>query len=294
MRKRRTLVLLLVLGIGFLWQSHETKQARLLNYDSQMKKFSRLNWDIQSLIMKYNGVTHYGQDEVKNVMYNMKLHLQSLTEEMEDMPVPKPYRQAHEDLLRSYKDFLKVLTVYQKNAKKDDMITEANGKMIYSAYTPITRASDEWFAIYKERLEPKEGTDYTPWTALGSLQNQQFYIDNTQTRMNMIVGDFEKDILPWVEKKDYGAIEKLLLGSPTTSRAQDLQRGISYMKLIKVPEAYSSAHQHLLNSYVNYYKSIKDKDYTDLNDEYIETIKGCYLDMKKASEEWNLVLQQKS
>ncbi|MGG3561170.1 hypothetical protein ABES03_06160 [Neobacillus rhizosphaerae] len=292
MRKRRTLVLLLVLGIGFLWQSHETKQAKLINYDSQMTEFARLNWDIQSLILESNGVTHYGQDELKNVIYNMQLHLQSLTKEMEDMPVPKPYKQAHEDLLHAYKDFLKVLTVYQKNAKKDDMITESNGKMIYSAYTPITQASDEWFAIYKERMVPKEGTDYTPWTALGSLQNQQFYIDNTQTRMKMIVGGFESDILPWVEKKDYGAIDKLLLGSP--GRAQDLQRGISYMKLIKVPKAYTSAHQQLLNSYENYYNSIKDKNATDLNDEYIETIKSCYLDMKKASEEWNLVLQQQS
>ncbi|ETI65988.1 hypothetical protein [Neobacillus vireti] len=73
-----------------------------------------------------------------------------------------------------------------------------------------------------------------------------------------------------------------------------LQSFIFFMNIIKVPEPYSIAHQNLLSTYENFYNLIKDTQYQQINDEYLEKLKGSYDDIKKASQEWDLVLEQQS
>lgn len=298
MLKKRIFALLVVfVGFGsWYWHVHtsqaEQKQAQSLYYYTHIDQYSSMNNEIQDIILQSYGATHFGVKELDNKIYNLDLRLQSLTDEMDKMAVPKPYQQAHEDLKSSYEKFQKVLATYNKNINKDGILTESNAKMLDAAFLPITQASDEWYAIYKETMVKKG--KHGPFRAFGSMQNEHYYKEYTRTRMNTIIGEFESTLLKWVEMKNnegYGAIYKLVVESP--GRKEDIQKALTYMKIVKVPEAYSSVHQQVLNTFENYYNTINHGMETKVVDEkYLDELKGCYLDMKKASEAWNAVVPE--
>jgi tyrosine-protein phosphatase YwqE len=93
-----------------------------------------------------------------------------------------------------------------------------------------------------------------------------------------------------VNKKDYSGVDKIQGNLVYIN----LPSFIFYMNIIAVPEPYSIAHQNLLSAYENFYNLIKDTQYQQINDEYLEKLKGGYEDIKKASEEWELVLEKQS
>ncbi|WHY88158.1 hypothetical protein QNH39_10065 [Neobacillus novalis] len=280
--KRWTLVIFIMLVIGYLgFQYLEHRQQQLQLYDTSIMEYSKTNGNVQTLMLEAIGGTVYDVKRVNDDIDHSQYFLQLRIDEMEKAPVPKSYQQAHRDLLNSYKNFSKKLTIYQKNMIKDGMITKSNILELNSAYAQIIQASDHWYVIYKESLK-NEGRSFP---IVGSLQHQRFYEDETQTRIEIALSAVEYDIIPYVNQKDYGALYKML------SNPSVYLWVISYMNHMNVPEAYTSAHQHLLTAYINYYTLVKDVQVQDslLNEEFLEKIKGCYQDMKQASEEWNEV-----
>ncbi|MDN3019922.1 hypothetical protein PH210_27655 [Paenibacillus sp. BSR1-1] len=278
--KRWTLVIFIVLVIGYLgFQYLEHRQQQLQLYDTSIMEYIETNGNVQTLMQEAIGGTHYDIKRVNDDIDRVKALLQSRIDDMEKAPVPKSYQQAHRDLLISYKNFSKKLTTYQKNLKKDGMITKSNILVLNSAYSQLIQASDHWYVIFKESLK-NEGRSFP---IFGSLQHQRFYENETQTRMEIVLTGVEHDIIPFVNQKDYGALDKML------SNTSVYLWVISYMTHMNVPEAYTFAHQHLLTAYINYYTLVKDVQYPLMDEEFLEKVKGCYQDMKQASEEWNEV-----
>ncbi|ETI65972.1 hypothetical protein [Neobacillus vireti] len=218
----------------------------------------------------------------------MILSLQTFTDEMERTSTPTSYKQAHKDLQHSYQNFLDALTVYQKAINKEG-ITTSNIMGVITAYPQITQASEEWYTIYKERLAFQKNLANSQFTALGNLQDQRLYSIETLSRNNGTLESIRSNLLPWVDKKDYSGVEKI-----QSNLVHTLPSFIFYMNIIKVPEPYSIAHQNLLSTYENFYNLIKDTKFQQINDEYLEKLRGSYEDIKKASEEWDLVLEQQS
>jgi hypothetical protein len=278
--KRWIMVIFVVLVIGYLgFQYLEHRQQQLQPYDTSIMEYSVTNGNVQNFMLEAIGGSHYDIKRVNDDIDRLKGMLKSRIDEMEKAAVPKSNQQAHRDLLNSYKNFSQKLTTYQKNLKKDGMITKSNILVLNSAYSQLILATDHWYVIYKANL--KNGKRSIP--IVGSLQHQRFYEDQTQTNMEIVLANVEHDIIPFVNQKDYGALDKLL------SNPSDYPRVISYMSHMIVPKAYTSAHQHLLTAYINYYTLVKDVRYPLMNEEFLEKLKGCYQDMKQASEEWNEV-----
>lgn len=288
---------LLIMVIGFLYILYITVQQqqtfgfgdKLSNsgYDSHISYFSRINSDIlRFILLQSEGAFELGPagiDYYKSSVENMILTVQQLTDETEQTSVPKPYKQAHKDLLRAYQNFLDAVTVYQKDLNKDG-ITTSNIKGVISAYPQITIASEKWYTVYKKRGAAPRIPDNSQFTVLGNLQDRMLYIDSTQTRIEGNLGMIKSTLLPWVDKKEYDGVYKM-----QSNLVHHLPKVIFYMEIIKVPESYSTAHQHLLSALENFHHLIKDTQYQQINDEYLEKLKGSYEDIEKAWEEWKLV-----
>jgi hypothetical protein len=266
--------------------SYDNKQFEI-SYDNKLFDFSRTNSDIQNFILlQSEGALLLGPpgiDYYKSSVDNMSLNMQRLTGEMEQMSVPKPYKQAHEDLLRAYQNFFNAVTVYQKALNKDG-ITTSNIEGLFSVYPQITLASEKWYTIYKKGETTPKIPDHSQFTVLGNLQDRMLYIDSTQSRIEGTIGMIKSNLLPRVDKKDYNGVDKM-----QHNLVHHLPSVIFYMKMIKVPESFSTAHKHLLSACENFYNLIKDTQSQQINDEYQEKLKGCYEDIDKAWEEWKSV-----
>ncbi|MFJ5717900.1 hypothetical protein [Neobacillus sp. NPDC093127] len=292
MQKKWTIALLL-LGIGFLCIGYITAQQKQtigyggkifdIGYDSNISEFSGTNSNIQYFILNQSegafALGPLGVDYYKSSVDNMILNLQRFTDEMEQTSVPKPYKQAHDDLLRAYQNFIDAVTVYRQAINKDG-ITTSNIDGLFAAYPQITLASEKWYTIYKKRVATPKVPDR--FRVIGNLQDRMLYINSTQSQIGGTLDKIKSSLLPWVDTKDYNGVHKMQgnLGLPSV---------IFYMKNIKVPESYSTAHQHLLSACENFYNFIKDTQYQQINDDYLEKLKGYYENIEKAWEEWTLV-----
>lgn len=256
-----------------------------IGYDYKLSDFSRTNYDIHNFILlQSDGALSLGPpgiDYFKSSVDNMIHILQKLTDEMRQTSVPNPYRQADKDLLQAYQNFLDAVTVYQK-ALNSDGITTSNIEGLFSAYPQITLASEKWYTIYKKGKTTPKIPDQSKFEVLGNLQDRMLYIDQTQSRLNETLGMI--NLLQRGYKKDYDGVNILQL-----NLVHKLPSVIFYMKIIKVPEPFSTAHQHLLSAYENLNNLIKDIQHQKINDEYLEKLKGCYEDIEKAWGEWKLV-----
>ncbi|ETI68359.1 hypothetical protein [Neobacillus vireti] len=300
---KKGIIALLLMGIGFLCTSCITVQQkqtigdgvklfetgydnkmRDFTYDHKVDDFATTNTDIKNFILLQSEGAFMlgpaGVDYYKTSVANMILTLQRFTDEMEQTSVPKQYKQAHEDLLQAYQNFFDAVTVYQKALNKDG-ITTSNIEGLFSAYPQITLASEKWYTLYKKGKAIQGPSKYI---VIGNLQDRWFYINSTQSRIEETLGMIKSNLLPRVEKKDNNSADKM-----QHNLVHHLPSVIFYMKIIQVPESFSTAHQHLLSACENFYNFIKDTQYQQNNEEYQEKLKGCYEDIEKAWKEWKLV-----
>jgi hypothetical protein len=293
MMKRRALIGVVVLLLAFFGNRY--MQAERYDeeiYDGEAKVgFKAVNNDIQRLITRSFEPLFTGPGESDDLRYQVEAVIYTVDLIIKDLgkrSVPKEYKKANQDLLAAYKSFRPSLTEYLalvEEAAEQNAVDSPSAQKLSDAYQQISLAAEQWYTNYKKENNRNDDEE----TAEGSLQNQLVYEEFVKRTVSSDLQSIEGNILPNVEKKDYVVFYRML-----DNYRNSLPVMATYLKRTKVTEPYAKAHQNLLNAYTNLYAFIVNTEFKDVSDEAFEQFTTHYEELKKAMDDWNVVLEQQT
>ncbi|MEW9054037.1 MAG: hypothetical protein AB2392_23000 [Neobacillus sp.] len=267
-------------------KGHNSEQISELPEEEVAKdQYAKTNYHIQQLILRsYRPPVEgpAGIDNLQVVVDNVVPRLNEVVKVMEERKVPEKYEQAHQDLLSAYRNFLPILTEYQKKvheAIKLEATESPSNEQLNAAFLEIAEAAEQWYQLYK-----KSNNGYgliNEKSALGNIQDQLMYEEYIQRIAGQQLSEIELSILPYVEQKDMDGVLRM-----QSNQKYRLSPIIDYLKQTKVPEVYEKAHQNLLSTFTDYYNIMTNVELRNNPNDYLEKVQTQYVEMKKAFEEW--------